>query len=128
MNPAAPAANIAPVILCVEDRALSLAARQAILEEAGYRVLSATSGTEALDLLTRFHVDLVLSDHYLRDERGIVIASKIRSLKPEIPILLISGSVQRLIDLEEAKHIGGLIAQDAGPTHLLVCIATALRL
>ena len=116
------------MILCVEDRALSLAARQAVLEEAGYRVLSATSGKEALDLLTRFHVDLVLSDHYLRGETGTAVASKIRSLKPQIPILLVSGSVQRLIDLEEAKHVDGLIAKDAGPTHLLVSIATALRL
>jgi CheY-like chemotaxis protein len=76
----------------------------------------------------RFNVDLVLSDHYLRGEKGTEIAAKIKAIKPKVPILLISGSVERLEDSEATKNVAALIRKDDGPTHLLVSIAKALRL
>jgi CheY-like chemotaxis protein len=125
---AAPAARVGPVILCLEDQPSPLSMRKMVLEKSGYEVLSATSGKEALDLLKRFHVDLVLSDHYLRGEKGTEIAAKIKAIKPKVPILLISGSVERLEDSDATKNVDALIRKDDGPTHLLVSIAKALQL
>jgi CheY-like chemotaxis protein len=113
-----------PVILCIEDKPNALFLRKTVLEKSGYTVLSATSGSEALGLLKAQHVDLVLSDHYLRGELGTAIAAEMKALKPEIPVLLISGAQ----DVAGATNVDGVISKAAGPTQLLVAIARALRL
>jgi CheY-like chemotaxis protein len=102
--------------------------RKMVLEKSGYKVLSATSGEEALTLIRRFHVDLVLSDHYLRGGLGTEIAAQIKALKPNIPILLISGSAESLVELERSNSVDGIISKADGPTNLLVSIGRALGL
>jgi DNA-binding NtrC family response regulator len=95
-----------------------------VLERSGYTVIAATSGAQALRILERAHVDLVLSDHYLQGELGTEIAVKMKWVKPEVPVLILSGAA----DLHATQFIDGIIQKDAGPTNLLVEIARALRL
>jgi len=52
----------APLILLVEDNSTVRCALCAILERDGYTVLSANNGQEALKLLARSEVKLILSD------------------------------------------------------------------
>lgn len=85
-------ARLHPVILCIEDKASPLALRKIVLEKSGYKVLAASSGEEALKLLQSTHVDLVLSDHYLRGELGTALAAKIKALQSNLPVLLVSGA------------------------------------
>lgn len=118
-------AQLSPVILCIEDNASSLILRKMLLESSGYMVLGATSGQEALQLLQGFHVDLVLSDHYLRNELGAAVAANIKALQPNVPVLIISGSAD---SLQETEHVDGVISKADGPSNLLVSIARALRL
>jgi CheY-like chemotaxis protein len=118
-------APVHPMILCVDDRASPLAMRKMVLEKSGYTVLSAASGDQALKLLRSAHVDLVLSDHYLRGELGTAIATRIKALRPNIPVLIISGSVDAL---DETEHVDGIISKMDEPTNLLVSIARALGL
>jgi CheY-like chemotaxis protein len=113
-----------PVILCIEDRLPSLTMRRMVLENAGYVVVTATSGRDALRRLADSHIDLVLSDHYLRSEMGTAIAAEIKKLRPEIPILLISGAQ----DVPETQDVDGVVYKADGPTKLLVLIAQALGL
>jgi CheY-like chemotaxis protein len=114
-----------PVILCVDDKPTPLAIRRMVLERSGYRVIGATSGAQALRILQENHIDLVLSDHYLRDERGIEIAAKMKAIKPEVPVLILSGSDDAL---ERTPYVDGIIPKAAGTTNLLVQIARALKL
>lgn len=112
------------MILSLEDRLPSQTMRKLVLENAGYIVLTATSGPDALRLLAESHVDLVLSDHFLRDELGTALAAQIKALWPEIPILLITGAE----DIPETAHVDGVVHKADGPTKLLVLIAQALGL
>lgn len=98
--------------------------RKMVLEKSGYTVLGTNSGKDALRLLKAFHVDLVLSDHYLRDELGTAVAAEIKQLKPKIPVLLISGSD----DIPNVPAVDGVISKADGPTNLLVSVARALGL
>ena len=118
------ALGLHPVILSIEDRLPSQTMRKMVLENAGYVVLTATSGSEALKLLAESHVDLVLSDHFLRGELGTAIAAQIKVLWPEIPILLISGAQ----DIPETADLEGVVYKADGPTKLLVLIAQTLGL
>jgi CheY-like chemotaxis protein len=79
-----------PVVLCVDDDLDGLIGREALLEQKGYDVLISTSPHEALKLFASCHVDAVVLDYQIPDMRGDVVASRMKQLKPEIPIMLLS--------------------------------------
>ena len=54
-----------PVILCVDDTPSVLEGLKMLLEENGYRVLTATNGKEAVQAFTSHSVDLVLLDFHM---------------------------------------------------------------
>jgi len=82
-----------PTILCVEDNKAYLRLRKAVLEREGYLVLTASTGSEALSILRREPVCLVLSDHMLRRTTGVPLAARMKKMKPHIPVVLYSGQV-----------------------------------
>jgi len=82
-----------PTILCVEDNKAYLRLRRAVLEREGYLVVTASTGSEALSILRREPVCLVLSDHMLRGTTGVALAARMKKMKPHIPVVLYSGQV-----------------------------------
>jgi CheY-like chemotaxis protein len=62
-----------------------------MLEALGYEVMSATTGGQALRLLTDLHVDGVLLDYDLPDATGSAVRSEMKRIKPDIPVLLFAG-------------------------------------
>ena len=77
-------------ILCVDDHWNALIARKMLLEQQGYRVLETTDGDEALKLFCSYTVDAAILDYQMPGTSGDVIAYKLKSLKPEVPIMLLS--------------------------------------
>jgi two-component system cell cycle sensor histidine kinase/response regulator CckA len=74
-----------------EDAVRSFAARA--LGQRGYRVLEATTGTEALELFASHNgdVDLVVSDVVMPEMDGPTLMKHLRSERPEVKIIFISG-------------------------------------
>jgi CheY-like chemotaxis protein len=87
--------GVKPVILCIDDYASAAAVRKTILEMHGYAVILASSGEEGLEIVRTEKVDLVVSDHYLQGKTGGQIAREMKTLRPEMPIVLLSGAVER---------------------------------
>jgi CheY-like chemotaxis protein len=87
--------GVKPVILCIDDYASAAAVRKAILEMHGYTVVLASSGEEGLEIVRDQHIDLVISDHYLQGKTGAEIAREMKTLRPAMPIVLLSGAVER---------------------------------
>lgn len=83
-----------PVILCIDDYQPAIMVRKIILEQSGFRVLTATSGEEGLDVVKTQPVNLVLSDHFLQGKTGGEIAREMKVLKPQLPIVLLSGAIE----------------------------------
>ncbi len=80
-----------PLILWVGDASSVLKDRQMLLEEDGYRVLTATSGNDALQVFASNPVDLVLFDQHMPQMNdGGVTAIHMRACKPDVPIALLS--------------------------------------
>jgi len=78
-----------PLILCVDDTPSVLKGGQMLLEEDGYRVLTATSGKDAFQVFASNPVDLVLFDQHMPQmNHGDVTA--MRACKPDVPIALLS--------------------------------------
>lgn len=79
------------VILCVDDQNVALDLRKQVLRKAGYSVLTATTAQQALDSLRTNQVDRVLTDHLLPTISGTTLAAKMKSIKPEVKIAILSG-------------------------------------
>jgi len=62
-----------------------------MLESSGYRVLYARSGREGLELLDSEDVDAILLDYWMPEQKGLAVARAIRRLKPQLPIVVLSG-------------------------------------
>jgi CheY-like chemotaxis protein len=78
------------LILCIDDEENQLAVRKLVLEMEGYSVLAASSGQQALHLLARHQIDLVLSDHLMPGLTGAELARQIKERNPDLPVILIS--------------------------------------
>ena len=81
-----------PLILCIDDDETQLALRREILESHGFLVLNASNTRDAVRILRETPVSLVLSDHMLRGTTGTRLAAKLKRLKPDVPVVLYSGS------------------------------------
>ena len=80
-----------PLILCVDDDPSGLTARRLLLSIAGYTVLTAPNGTIALRLFGCNSVDLVITGQLLPDLAGAQLVSEMKRLKPEVPVVLLTG-------------------------------------
>ncbi|TNC67209.1 histidine kinase famiy protein [Rubellimicrobium roseum] len=87
------------LVLVVEDNEDIMALARETLEEMGHRVLTATSGDEALRLLHREgnRVDLLFTDLIMPGNvNGLGLASELRARAPEVPVLLTTGYNEEL--------------------------------
>ena len=81
----------ATTVLCVENHPEYMRALKYMLEAAGYEVMAATTGGQALRLLTDLHVDGVLLESDLPDATGSAVRAEMKRIKPDIPVLLFAG-------------------------------------
>ncbi len=94
-------------ILLVDDEPAVLKIVGRMLERYGYRVSSATSGTEALSI---FHndpdsFDIVVTDMTMPDVTGEILAKEIMAIKPGMSVILCTGFSDSM-DEQKAKEIG----------------------
>jgi CheY-like chemotaxis protein len=80
-------------VLLVEDEGPVRALAVRILEHQGYTVLSARNGEEALEAVraSREPIALVITDVVMPKLDGQALATRLKALRPEIRVLLVSG-------------------------------------
>ncbi|KAE9640852.1 PAS domain-containing sensor histidine kinase [Pseudomonas sp. PB106] len=84
-------------VLVVDDDSLVLTSTSLLLEDLGHRVVSATSGAQALALFDQGEViDLMITDMAMPQMSGAQLAHAVRVLKPDLPIILATGYAERL--------------------------------
>ena len=79
------------VFLVCDDEEDILSILKDILEQEGYKVITANSAQMALDILESDHVDVIMSDLKMPKMDGITYVTKIREFNNFIPIILVSG-------------------------------------
>ena len=94
-------------ILFVDDEDFQADIGKRMLERLGYRVTTRTKSLEALDLFrqTPDGFDLVITDMTMPDMTGDVLARKLISIRPDIPIIVCTGYSER-INPDIVKEIG----------------------
>ncbi len=77
-------------ILVVDDDRNTRRLLQAVLEQAGYRVQTATDGEDALQIMDREHIDLVVLDVMMPRMDGYEFTKTLRSGNSTLPVLMVS--------------------------------------
>lgn len=128
----ATAVTTAGRILLVDDDEAGRYAKARILQHAGYEVLEAGSGTDALRCIHDDGPDLVLLDIRLPDINGLEVCRRIKA-DPQtalVPVLQISASFcddqSKVAGLEGGAD--GYIAEPVEPALLLATVAAFLRM
>ena len=83
------------VILCVDDNEQELSVLKFMLATNGYRVVSATSGQEAIAVFSGTPVDLVLADYAMPQMDGNQLVDRLKQIAPQVPMILL-GDLQKM--------------------------------
>ena len=94
-------------ILVADDDKNTRRLMQAVLERDGYTVSLAANGQEALEVLDREHIDLVVLDIMMPQMDGYAFTATLRETKSELPILMVSAK-----HLPEDRKRGFLVGTD----------------
>ena len=111
-------------ILVVDDESLLLTMAETILTDFGYRVLAASNGQKALDLLDQpgVAVDLVITDLVMPGMGGRELMEKIHQRDRQLPIICMSGYV-----VAEDQHPGaGYLQKPFTTSDLLLKVKAAM--
>ena len=92
-------------ILVVDDDKNTRLFLGAVLEEAGYTVTTASNGAEALEMMDRTHVDLVVLDIMMPKMDGYEFTRLLRESDNNLPILMVSAK-QLPADKHKAFAVG----------------------
>ncbi len=78
------------VLLCVDDNEHELSVAKFMLETNGYRVLTATSGQEAISIFNSApQIDLVLADATMPQMNGRQLVERLKRMKNYVPMMLL---------------------------------------
>ena len=105
------------LILCIDDYKQGLHARKLILETAGYKVMTASSGRIGLRILERHPIQLVIVDYRMPEMNGEAVAREIRRTHPHVPILMLSGQID--VPKRASSAVDAFVAKGQPPAVLL---------
>jgi len=97
----------AQTLLLVDDDAFMLDVLADMVEDQGWRVLTASSGAQGLALLAREPVAVIVSDHFMPGMSGAELLAEAQRLYPPTVRILLSGQS------EEEGDIAGALASGA---------------
>ena len=110
-------------ILCIDDEASGLYFRKLLLEKQGYAVDTATNPADAVTRFQSNDFDLVITDHLLGRSTGTELARELKRLKPEVRIIILSGTV----DIPGGADVAdGFVSKTDGPESLFEKISELL--
>jgi CheY-like chemotaxis protein len=112
----------------VEDERISRAGIVEYLRAHGYEVSDANNGASALELFQAKPFDLVITDLTLSGLDGFQVIERIRSISPDVPVILISGYLPASVGKPLLRGPAEFIAKPFGLEFLLETIKRLLQL
>ena len=91
-------------IMVVDDNADIRALMRSMLTEAGHTVHAAENGTQAIDYLMVYKIDLIITDIVMPEIEGVELVLRLR--QSNIPIISISGLPKETIVAEFMASLG----------------------
>ena len=114
-------------ILWVDDEIGSLKAHCLFLESKGYRVVTATNGTDAVTLVENESFDLVLVDEMMAGLDGLATIEKIKRTRPSLPIVMVTKSEEeQILNTAIGRGIDNYITKPVSPLQILSAVRQLL--
>ena len=115
-------------ILVVEDNANTRRLMEAVLTQHGYQPLLACDGVEALDILDKKHVDLILLDIMMPRMDGYEFTQTLRESGCDLPILMVTAR-EKPADKHRGFQIGtdDYMVKPVDEEEMILRIAALLR-
>jgi DNA-binding NtrC family response regulator len=115
-------------ILIVDDDPGLCDSLGGLLRHAGFTVRSALTGRQALDTVADRPTDLVFLDLRLGDESGLDLLPQLKTLRPEMAVLMIT-AMGTIEDAVEAMRRGAdnFVTKPLDPARLLALVAKGLE-
>ena len=79
------------LVLCIDDDPTSVLLRKCLLQQAGYDVIGCVTAKVGLRVFSTIEVHAVVVDYSMPELNGVEVAKSMRRLKPEVPIIMLSG-------------------------------------
>ena len=110
-------------ILWADDEIDLLKPHIMFLEDKGYRVLTATSGDEALDELGKSRTDIVFLDENMPGMSGIDTLPIIKNRYPNLPVVMITKSEEEhIMDEALGGKISDYLIKPVNPNQILLTV------
>ena len=103
-------------LLCIHREPAQLS----LLQESGYKLLTATNGSEGLRLFKSRPVDAIVLEYHLGLSNGTVIADEIKQVRPEIPIVMLTEHLE--LPNGALKSVDALVTKSDGAHFLLAAV------
>ena len=115
-------------ILLVDDNRNGLLARKSVLEEHGYEVHAYTTPVEAVADFQEHSYDLVVTDYRMPRMTGAQLIVEVRAMKPNVPVVLVSGVVD-VLGLDERSTGANVVIPKSSTevTHLIRAVKRLLE-
>lgn len=121
---------VTATLLVAEDDELVRALTKEVLEDAGYTIITAVDGDEAIRMFHTYHtqLDLIMLDVIMPGKNGQQVWEEVYKLRPDLPVLFSSGySFNELKDNTLLSDNGQLIQKPYTPGNLLQTLADMLK-
>ncbi|MCX8081067.1 MAG: PglZ domain-containing protein [Bacteroidia bacterium] len=115
-------------ILWADDEMEHLQPHVLFLKEKGYDVLTVKSGDEAIELMEREAVDVVLLDENMPGLTGLDTLLQIKKSRPAVPVVMITKSEEeRIMDDALGSQIADYLIKPVNPKQILLCLKKILE-
>jgi two-component system NtrC family response regulator len=86
-------------ILIVDDEDAQRSILKGYLEKKGYKIYSASSGTEGINVVQNNLIDIVLSDFKMPDKTGLEVLEAVKKINPEISFVILTayGTIENAV-------------------------------
>ena len=116
-------------ILVVDDEEVIRSLFKEVLEELGYTVIAAETGSEGLELVKQQDFDLVFLDLKMPGMDGAELFRQIRTIKPQLPVIIITGYPDsELMARALAQGPLGIMKKPFSDSDVITAVNTFLRI
>ncbi len=118
-----------PTVLVVDDQPLVLDVLKKILVHGNYQVLTATCADDALEILAKRKIDVVVSDERMPGMPGTVFLTLVKERYPEIARIILTGhaNLDAAIRAINEGQIFRFLTKPCNSRQLLETVAAALQ-
>ncbi len=115
-------------ILVIDDQPDIRTFLEEILKSAGHEVILAADGREGVERYRTSPTDLVITDLYMPSQSGLETIRELRSCRPEVAVIAMSGGIDTgtLLSIAQNSATVGILQKPFAADQLLGAVAKAL--